>query len=88
MEGFTIGLIYSVSFNILAIWLLSKSERRFRRDHIAVSCTDDIVNLSFGDPIVVLYQVTKILCSFCMLVALNMFLGAQTQYILCQMVKM
>jgi hypothetical protein len=41
--------------NIVGVWLLSKSERRFKNENIGISSTDDIISLSFGDPIIALY---------------------------------
>ena len=55
VEGFTEGLLYAVLMNIITVWLLSKSERRFKNENIVISSTDDIISLSFGDPIIVFY---------------------------------
>ena len=87
VEGYVIGLVYAVIINVFTVWLLSKSERRFKNENIVISSTDDIISLSFGDPVIILYQTVKSLNSLAFVIILNMYLGAETESILCQSVK-
>ena len=80
---FTIGILYACFINLLCVWLLSKSERRFRNEFFMITNLHDLTYLCFSDWVIVFQQLIRFLQCITLLVVINYYLSIQTDQIMC-----
>jgi len=69
------------------MWLQSKTERRFKNEFVTVGSMDHLVALCFGDGVIGFYHLIKVLSGITFIVTFNMFLGYETDQMLCHYIN-
>lgn len=69
---------------IFTIWLQIKAEKRLGQYARGV---EDMLKMVFGDGVITLYHGVRVMSSLMFLVVFNMYLGSETDQILCQTVR-
>ena len=87
IELFAMGLGFTCIINIFASWLLSKAERRFRNEFFMITNLHDLTYLCFGDWVIVVQQILRVLQCFLLLTVINLYLSLQADQLLCQTIK-
>lgn len=87
IDMFAMGLSFTALLNIFCLWLLSKAERRFRNEFFMITNLHDLTYLCFGDWVIVMQQLFRVVQCFALLVVINLYLSITTDHIMCETIK-
>jgi len=87
LGGYMLAIVFIFFINMYSIWLQSKSERWFISETTPINSLGALVNSCFNKNVYSLYSLVRMLSSAVFLIAFNMYLGAETDQILCSTVK-
>jgi amino acid permease len=83
--GAAIGFVYILISNIFCVYILLKARNRFKREDVVDVC--DLAACLYGDWTRPLMSILLICTNACFLMAYTMFLGTQTDQLMCKTFK-
>lgn len=87
IQTFSVSMIYSVMIMIFTTWIQVNAERRFRDGNPRIYSVRDLTMHCYSNPINLVYLVFRILSCATFLVVFNIYLGNETDQILCHSMK-
>jgi amino acid permease len=84
IQSFGVAIIYTVLIYIFTIWMQLRTERRLGEYARGI---EDLLTLVFGDSVITLYHIIRIMSCLMFIVVFIMYLGTETDVILCQTVR-
>jgi amino acid permease len=87
IQTFSVAMIYSVMINLFTTWLQLNAERRFRDGNPRISSIRELTEHCYSNPINLVYLALKIISCITFLIVFNIYLGNETDQILCHTMK-
>ena len=84
IHSFAIAIIYTMLVYIFTIWMQIRAAKRLGQFARGI---EDLLTLVFGDSIISLYHIIRVMSCIMFITVFNMYLGSETDQILCQTLR-
>ena len=87
IQTFSASIIYAVMINLFTVWLQVNAERRFRDGNPRICSISELTMHCYSNPVNFVYLLFKSISCLTFLVVFNIYLGTETDQILCHAFK-